>query len=119
MNLAAMLIAANSKPHTERVRTDKKKPKGLKLGEKTPEMKASRKVTMRKARNARWKAAFDQFGGTASTNQIAGVLGYYKCSVGSLLRDMSREEPPLVRKVGEIEKEGRGHNQFVWEWIAK
>lgn len=109
MNLAAMLIQANG------AKTGRKRPK---VADRTPEIIEKRKNTMRRRRNERWAAWFAQFGGTASTNQLAGVSNYQKSSVGTMMRAMSEETPPLVRKVGEIEKVGRGPNQFVWEWIG-
>lgn len=86
---------------------------GLRRGQKTPEMIAKRKDTMRRNKIERYRAAFRHFGGRVSTSDLADYLGYNSSSLAFTLKEM-----PEVRKVDEVPTQHGGRKQFVWEWIS-
>ena len=108
MKLADMLLGV-AESHNAKVADEEKK--RLKW--------ERRKATMRLRRNERWKAAFMQFGGTASTNQLSIALDHAPCVVGATMRSMQKENPPLVEKVGELPTHFNGNPLFVWKWIGE
>lgn len=94
-------------------------PPPVKGGRLSEEAQAKRIVTMRRNRNARWKAAFMALGNRATAKQLSHQLNMASApSVTHMLLSLQRESPPLVAKIDEVETAGNGYNEYVYQWIG-
>ena len=118
MKFAQMLMGVSDTLARELTATRKRPVSrtGLRPGEKTPEMLAKRKTTMRASRNATWKAAFDKYNGTATSEQLASILNRTVGSVNTQLINMRKESPPAVKVVARVEC-GSNHKKHLYKWL--
>lgn len=71
---------------------------------------ARHKASMRATALARYKDAFDHFGGTATTTDLARYLTYHPSSLGQKLRKLDN-----VEVVGQ-QQGPHGRPTLVWKW---
>lgn len=118
MNFAQMLQGISNSLTGERATKKKRSAVRTKLrqGEKTPEMLAKRKATMRAARNAKWRAAFAKHNGTATSEQLANTMNRTIGSVNSQLIDMRNEIPPVVAVIAKMEC-GSNNRKYLYRWV--
>lgn len=77
---------------------------------------AKRRATMYAKSKAKWGGAFAHFGGSAPTVVVGRHLGHSNATtLNTLIRFEGRG---WVRRIGRQQKEGRGPQQIVWEWVA-
>lgn len=77
---------------------------------------AKRRATMYAKSKAKWGGAFAHFGGSAPTVVVGRYLGHSNATtLNTLIRFEGRG---WVRRVGKKQKDGRGPQQVVWEWVA-
>lgn len=80
------------------------------------ELKVARHKASMEARSKKvWGAVFAEFGGKASTNQLAGHKGRAAASILSSMYDL--EAKGWVRRAGTVLKSGPGYPQIIWEWL--
>jgi len=73
------------------------------------------KVAMEARSKRLWGKTFAEFGGRASTNQIAGHKGRAAASIIKAMHGL--EEKGWVKRAGFVEKTGPGKAQIIWEWL--
>ena len=81
-----------------------------KRGVRTPEMIAKHKATRKANALVRYREAFERFGGTATTTELAGVLNYHLSPLGQKLKALDN-----VEIVG-TSKGPTGRPVLVWKW---
>ncbi len=79
------------------------------------ERAAKHKVSMEARSKRVWGAAFAEFGGRASTNQLAGIKGRSACSILKAMHGL--EKKGWVTRAGVVLKSGPGKAQIIWEWL--
>jgi hypothetical protein len=79
------------------------------------ERAAKHKVSMEARSKRLWGNTFAEFGGRASTNQLAGVKGRAAASILKAMHGL--EAKGWVKRAGFVEKIGPGKAQIIWEWL--